>query len=216
VLTLLESRLVLDELGAADGSWAFAPAAEKGRTATSFLIADRTQGAVVVANNPINNIDPDGQNLLAAAAAAAGGLAYFGQRRNDLSAASFSDQVLQDAIDRNNRTIASLQRIIDDPENNTFQSQGLGVGGTMGASSGSNCDEEQQLRDTFESLTNIRGWHSGAGELGARLSNRGFTGLPTEFQQSAGERQALARSLLARGQAYGRFLQRAYRNAFFF
>ena len=60
MLTLLESRLVLDELGAADGSRAFAPAAEKGRTATSFLIADRTQGAVVAANNPVNEVDPFG------------------------------------------------------------------------------------------------------------------------------------------------------------
>jgi len=52
---------VLDEIGAADGSWAFAPAAEKGRTATSFLIVDRTPGAVVVANNPINFTDPTGE-----------------------------------------------------------------------------------------------------------------------------------------------------------
>ena len=51
---------VLDEIGAADGSWAFAPAAEKGRTATSFLIVDRTLGAVVAGNNPVNYLDPLG------------------------------------------------------------------------------------------------------------------------------------------------------------
>jgi len=60
VLMLGKPCPVLDEIGAADGSWAFAPAAEKGRTATSFLIVDRTLGAVVVANNPINHIDPLG------------------------------------------------------------------------------------------------------------------------------------------------------------
>ena len=61
MLTLLESRLVLDELGAADGSWAFAPVAEKrDRRAISFCVVDRTPGAVVAANNPINFTDPEG------------------------------------------------------------------------------------------------------------------------------------------------------------
>jgi len=51
----------LDEIGAADGSRAFAPAAEKrDRRAISFCVVDRTQGAVVVANNPVNRIDPFG------------------------------------------------------------------------------------------------------------------------------------------------------------
>ena len=60
MLTLETSRPVFDEIGAAGGSWAFAPAAERGRRATSFLIVNRVQGAVVVYNNPINLIDPFG------------------------------------------------------------------------------------------------------------------------------------------------------------
>ena len=52
----------LDEIGAADGSRAFAPAAEKrDRRAISFCVVDRTQGAVVVSNNPINFTDPTGE-----------------------------------------------------------------------------------------------------------------------------------------------------------
>jgi len=64
VLTLEASRPVLDELGAADGFRAFAPAAEKGRRATSFLIVNRVQGAVVVSNNPINWSDPFGLDAI--------------------------------------------------------------------------------------------------------------------------------------------------------
>jgi len=64
---------VLDEIGAADGSRAFAPAAERGCRATSFLIVDRTPGAVVVANNPINEVDPEG--LFAQAISVPAGLA---------------------------------------------------------------------------------------------------------------------------------------------
>ena len=60
MLTLETSRPVFDEIGAAGGSWAFAPAAERGRRATSFLIVNRAQGAVVVGNNPVNWIDPLG------------------------------------------------------------------------------------------------------------------------------------------------------------
>jgi len=64
VLTLETSRPVFDEIGAAGGSWAFAPAAEKGRRATSFLIVNRAQGAVVVFNNPVNWTDPFGRRGL--------------------------------------------------------------------------------------------------------------------------------------------------------
>jgi len=56
--------VVFDEIGAADGSRAFAPAVERGRRATSFLIADRAQGAVVVYNNPVNFVDPFGLDFI--------------------------------------------------------------------------------------------------------------------------------------------------------
>jgi hypothetical protein len=161
-----------------------------------------------VQNNPQGLIDPDGRHpLLIVVALIAVDVALLSQLSVDLQEfCCFTDAELLEAIHANNAVMDSLQRIIASDGEATFQDENLGVGGTLGATQAGN-SACQRARNLFESLRNIRGYPSA---LRDRIAAGAPEGIPDEFSQTPDQRAELAGHLLARQQAYDRFLRRFY------
>ncbi len=171
------------------------------------------------ANNPVNCMDPSGHEFLPSALAAIAiavilvavdvGLIsqvtvnyrkYFG----------LGDRNRQLALQHNNDVIAALQRIIASEGERTFQDEHLGVGGQMGTilpGSG----PFQEAANLFESFPwNIEGYPTAIEEWFARISTDSFNPTPVEdsIAGTPEKRVVLARALLHRQEAFGRWLKR--------
>jgi RHS repeat-associated protein len=164
-------------------------------------------------NNPIGYVDSNGQSPVAVAIG--GGLivldaALMSQLSVDFQEFSYTDQQLANALVENHKAIKDLQKVINSDGEKTFQQAGLTVGGKLGTTlPGSDC---QKLRNLFESLRNIRGYPTAVAELGSRLMNNGTSGsIPSAVGiQTADQREAFAKALLLRSQAYDQWLRKYF------
>ena len=169
--------------------------------------------------NPVMNVDPSGQfismpttlgAITIAGTLTALNVAIISQVSvNYQKFFGLSSRERAQAVQRNNRTVESLKRIIDSHGERTFQEEQLGVVGTMGTRMPGD-SAFQRAVNLFESLRNIEGYPSALEELFARLGNRGIYGVPLPDDQTADQRAELAKALLNRQEAFDRWLRRDY------